>query len=305
MNVQETTSPASVNFGRVMALSSAMLLGMNTTLARVAYDGGANSTTVLGTRVAVCSISVGILIFLMRGRFAVPRQSILPLIGIGVAMAFQGVAYLSSVAYIPVGLAVLLFYTYPLMVAAYSRIFDGLIIGTRRLGAFAAAFIGIGLAVGPSFETLDLFGVVLALIGAVGITFIFIFSARALRHTDSLTAAFYGNLTAIPPIVLFLPFVGGFQLPETEIGWYGLTGVCLCYALAILGQFGAINVIGKTPTALLSNIEPLVSIGAAALILGESLSGQQYVGAMIVVIALFASDTLPARNQKAEAEPGT
>ena len=296
MNNQPTTTHSADTVGRLLALGSATFLGLNTTLARLAYEGGSNPGTVVFVRISLTAIAVGLLIAFTRRGFALPKAAILPLLGVSLSVVLQGTSYLSSVSYIPVGLAVLLFYTYPLMVAAASQIIDRQKIEKARLIAFAAAFIGIGLAVGPSFNVLDWRGIVLALMGGFGVMTTFMFTSRALNHVKPTSVSFYSNLFAVPMMAVMMILLGGFQPPTTAMGIAGLTGVCLFYGLAILMLYAAIHSIGKTMTALLSNLEPLVSMIAAALILGETLSGIQYLGGLIVVISLLTGDWIARRR---------
>lgn len=291
-----TGDEAATRMGRFLALGSATFLGLNTTLARLAYEGGSNAGTVVFLRFVLTTLAVGMLIALTRRRFFLPRAAIWPLLGVALSVVFQGVSYLSSVTFIPVGLAVLLFYTYPLMVAAASRLVDGRKIDRGRLVAFIAAFAGIGMAVGPSFTMLDWRGVALALMGGFGVMTTFMFTASALKHVRPVSVSFYSNLFALPMMALTMVMLDGFQAPATAMGVAGLIGVCVFYALAILMLYAAIHSIGKTMTALLSNLEPLVSIAAAALILGETLSGLQYLGGLTVVVSLVVSDWMAKRN---------
>jgi len=289
------TENTTLNTGRLLALGSATFLGLNTTLARLAYDGGSNPGTVVFLRMAVTALAIGMLIAVTRASFALPRAALAPLAWVGASVVLQGAAYLTSVAYIPVGLAVMLFYTYPLMVAVASRIIDKQKIGKGRLIAFLIAFAGIGMAVGPSFNVLDWRGIVLALMGGLGVMITYIFTSSALKHVKPVSISFYSNVFALPLMALTMMLMGGFSAPSTSIGMAGLIGVCVFYALAILMLYAAIHSIGKTTTALLSNIEPLVSIAAAALLLGETLSGLQYMGCLTVVVSLVASDWLARR----------
>lgn len=286
-----TTGEQAVNpVGRLLALGSATFLALNTTLARLAYDGGSNPGTVVFLRFALTTLAIGLLMVITRRAFTFPRAAMWPLLAMGFSVVFQGVTYLSSVAFIPVGLAVLLFYTYPLMVAAASRIVDKQKIDKGRLIAFGAAFIGIGMAVGPSFNVLDWRGIVLALLGALGVMATFMFTSSALKYIKPVSISFYSNLFALPLMVAVMMLMGGFAAPSTGLGVAGLAGVCILYAMAMVMLYAAIHSIGKTMTALLSNIEPLVSIGAAALILGETLTGLQYLGGITVVVSLVVSD---------------
>jgi drug/metabolite transporter (DMT)-like permease len=279
--------------GSLLALGSATFLGLNTSLARLAYEGGSNVGTVVFMRIAVSVAVVCLLIHMTRRSFSLPRKALWPIFGVGAAVVFQGSAYLLSVTFIPVGLAVLLFYTYPLMVALATSIVDKQKIVRRRKIAFVVAFTGIGLAIGPSFAVLDWRGIVLALMGGFGVMVIFMFTGQALKYVNFTTISLYSNLIALPLMaVVMLLMMDGYKVPSTSLGIYGLLGVCLLYALAILMQYAAIHSIGKTMTALLSNIEPLVSISAGALLLGETLSGIQYVGGVVVVTALVVSDLM-------------
>jgi len=299
-NTQNSQDPGegqvSERLGRLMALASATFLGFNTALARLAYDGGSNPGTVVFVRIVVTTAVVALLIGLTRRRFFLSRSAILPVFGVAFSVVLQGAAYLSSVAYIPVGLAVLLFYTYPLMVAAASSIVDKQKIERGRLIAFLVAFCGIGLAVGPSFNVLDWRGIALALLGGFGVMSIFMCTGAALKHAKPVSISFYSNLFAIPMITVVMMALDGYQAPTTTTGMAGLLGVCIFYALAILIQYVAIHTIGKTLTALLSNVEPLVSIAAGALLLGEVLSGIQYMGGLTVVSALVVSDWMARRS---------
>lgn len=295
MNIQTTTNQASNTTGRLLALGSATFLGLNTTLARLAYDGGSNPGTVVFARIVLTTIAIGLLIALTRRTFILPRAALWPLLGLGLSVIIQGIAYLSSVAFIPVSLAVLLFYTYPLMVAAASRFIDKQKISRARLIAFLAAFSSIAMAVGPSFGILDWRGIVLALVGGFGVMTTFMLTSRALKFVNPVSISFYSNLFALPMMALAMILMGGFQAPSTTMGITGLASVCTFYALAILMLYAAIHSIGKTMTALLSNLEPLVSIAAAALLLGETLSGLQYLGGLVVVVSLIASDWMAKR----------
>ena len=150
--------------GLASVIGAALFFSLNTPLARLAYDGGSTPETVVFLRVVLCVIGIALFIILTGRRIALPRAAVLPMIGVAVFIVLQGMAYLTSIAYIPVGLAALLFYTFPLMVAVASRIVDGVPLGNVRIVAFAAAFIGIALAIGPSFDVLDGRGIALALL---------------------------------------------------------------------------------------------------------------------------------------------
>ncbi|NQV46985.1 MAG: DMT family transporter [Rhodospirillaceae bacterium] len=291
----ETDRQKSV-LGVASVIGAALFFSLNTPLARLAYDGGSTPQTVVFIRVVLCVIGISLFALLSGRRLALPRPAVLPVIGVAVFIVLQGMCYLSSIAYIPVGLAALLFYTFPVMVAVASRLVDGGVLGKPRIIGFTAAFMGVALAIGPSFDVLDWRGIALALAAAFFNMFVFLFSSRALRHTSSVAVALYGNLGSVPLLGLGLIIFGGFQLPESDIGWAGLGGVAVFYTLAMVLHFTAIGMIGKTRSALMYNLEPLASIGAAAVLLGEVLEPLQYLGGAIIIMALVLSDWWAGRR---------
>jgi drug/metabolite transporter (DMT)-like permease len=90
-------------------------------------------------------------------------------------------------------------------------------------------------------------------------------------------------------LIVAAVFFFGVAAPHGAYGWIGLGGVTFCYVTAMLMQFAAIRYIGPAATAMILNLEPLISIGAAALLLGERLTMLQLAGAALVIGALVLS----------------
>lgn len=284
--------------GTISIAGAGLFFSLNTSLARVAYNNGSNPGTVVFLRVVVAIAGICAMMLSGKRSFAIPRQAILPLCAVSASVSLQSICYLSSVTYIPVGLAALLFYTFPLMVALGDRFIDGVTLGAPRALAFGAAFGGIVLAIGPEFDQLAPLGIVLALMAAFANMLAFRAAARALRYTSSVSVSLYGNLGCLPLLGLALVFLDGLQLPDTLIGWSALAAVGLCYTLAMLLHFAGIGLIGTTHASLIYNLEPLFSIAAAAILLGERLTSVQYLGGIIVVAALVVSDLVSNKMAK-------
>ncbi len=95
---------------------------------------------------------------------------------------------------------------------------------------------------------------------------------------------------------MVLPILGGLVLPETGAGWLGLGGLCVFYVGAILSMFAALRAAGAVPTSLIFNLEPLVAIVAAAILLGERLMPVQMVGVALVIGALMLASLARPRD---------
>lgn len=275
--------------GLALGAASAISFGAVTTFARLAYEGGSNTLTVVFLRAALAVIEGLLLARLFGQSLRIHRGALVPVLCVGLGLAMISLGYLGSVAYIPVGLAALIFYTFPLMVLAVTAAAEQRLPTGRDGVAFALAFFGLALALGPSFATLDGRGIMLALLAAIGSTLLFVAGARVTRDVGSMTVTAYAN--AVVAVVVGVPVLlgGDFHLPQGHTGWTALIAVAACYLVGIAAQFPALRHAGPRATALIFNCEPLVAIVAGALFLGETLSPAQSIGAAMVIAALFAA----------------
>jgi len=102
-----------------------------------------------------------------------------------------------------------------------------------------------------------------------------------------------GSVVLIMGVILL---VGGIALPQNTIGWTGLGGAAFGFVVGILAMFTAIKHVGSAAAAMLLNLEPLITILAAAIVLGERLTMFQFTGAIMVVSALILSTRESAKH---------
>ncbi len=276
-----------------MALVSATSFGLISTLARLYYDAGGTPLTLVAIRPVLAALCLAILAPRLGVKLTLPRAAIAPVAGISAGLLVISFCYLSAILFIPVGLAALLLYTYPLMVAGAVAFINKKPPPPRVAGAFILAFAGLALAIGPDFEALDLRGVVLALTAAGGAAAVFLLTPLSLRHMSVPDLTFHSNLWASLLIVPAVFILSGPVIPETSLGWTGFSAATLFYILAVMTQYAAIRYSGPAKAALLFNLEPLISIIAAAVILGERLSAAQFIGGGLVICALLIAGWKP------------
>ena len=282
--------------GLVLAAVASSSFGIVITLTRVAYNGGASAGAAMEIRYLVAiAVMATVLVALGRG-LRPPRALYGALFRVALANLGVTVGYMTSILFIPVSFATVVFYTYPLMVIAAAPLFHGQRPGRRQIAAFGLAFAGLALALGPSLEVLDWRGVALALLAAVSAATVFTISPKVVRAYHALGVTLYSNLIGAAIVPLFLPILGGFVLPETSSGWLGLGGLCVFYVVAILSMFLALHATGAVPTSLIFNLEPLVAIAAAAVLLGERLMPVQMAGVALVIGALMLASVTRPRN---------
>jgi drug/metabolite transporter (DMT)-like permease len=294
--VSRTGRAQTVAVGRLLGLLAATVLGLNTTFARLAYDAGSNPVTVLGGRFLACTLLIGIAVILLGRPFVIPRGSRLPTLSV-TAIGFIGpTCYLWSVVFLPVSLAALLFYTFPLIVAVISHFQEGARLGPMRIGSFLLAFTGLVIALSPSLSELDWRGIALASVAAVSTAVTFILSRRLVSELGVFTFTMYMSAGSVILVMGIILLVGGIALPENTIGWTGLSGAAFGFVVGILAMFTAIKHVGSATAAMLLNLEPLITILAAAIVLGERLTMLQFTGGIMVVTALILSTRESAKH---------
>lgn len=277
---------ATVRLGIVLALCCAVGYGTMITATRLAYDAGSNPLTLIVARAAVPGAILALIMLVRRQSFALAPGAFRPVAGVALGQLGITIGYLGAVAYIPVSLAALVFYAYPVLVAGLLPL-----LGRGRLHwsaalAFLAAFAGLALALAPSFTTLDPLGLCLALCATLSCTLLVLAADRLPPDQDMLPVGLYMNLTTLAVAGPYALLAGGLAAPATALGWGAIGYVCLGFLLAFLAMIGAVRYAGPLRTALVFNVEPVVAIASAVLLLGESLGPTQALGVALVLTAL-------------------
>ncbi|MCA3554294.1 DMT family transporter [Aestuariivirga sp.] len=289
--------------GIACALGAAGLYGLVPNFVRGAIGNGIPAIESTLFRTFMIAIVFSVVAVAQGERMAVPKGALPSFIGQSVATLFVSVAYLGSVQFIPVGLAVIIFYLFPVLIMLLAPVVEGRNPGLFRILIALVAFIGLAIAVGPSFDSLDIRGILLAAAGAAGATLQF-FSGRAISRY--MTPAAFGSLVhmvILPPVLAIALYAGSGTLrflpggPATSLGFTFMSGVAIIYIVAYMAQMLSLRFAPASTVAPYYNLEPVVATAAAALILGERLQANQYTGGGLVLAALVAS-SLPGKWKK-------
>ncbi len=273
--------------GMVFALATACGLGAITTMAKLFYSAGGDAITLMLVRLLASTLVFGLLLLTRRSRFTVDRAQRLPLLLIGLFWSGGMICYLSAVETLSVSLAVLVFYSYPLLVLVYSIINRQLKASAGLVGLFIAAFAGLYLALSGSEVRLDINGLLFAVLAACGAAYTFISGARIAPTMSPLLMTFWINAAGL---ILIAPMLlDGISLPSASSGLIALLLATLFYLIAILSQFEALARLPAARAAFLLNLEPVVSILLARLILDETLSLVQASGVILVISVVTLS----------------
>lgn len=274
--------------GRCIALGAAIFYGFNTTLSRLAYDTGTTPLSLTLYRFLMAAILMIAIVMMLRKSWKISVA--LPVFACCILGNFTiSIGHLGAVKYIPVSLAAIIFYTFPLMVVAYKRLAQREAVTRNELLAFVVAFIGIGIALGPDFHEFGFIGIALAFLGALGATLFILSYERFPKDTDSYVGTMWIMIASTAFSLLFLPL--GFELvpPREPIGWVYLVTITLATVTAFVLTLQAISRVGGAIFALFLNFEPVIILLLAWIVIGETLSLERVLGIGLIVFALFLS----------------
>jgi drug/metabolite transporter (DMT)-like permease len=302
----ETAGPAGLavrdahrreRIGFALIIGCATAFAFITPLSRLSYGSGATPLTIVTLRTAAFVLVALLMLMAKRQRLRLSRHGLISSLWLSLTAYGMSVGYLSSVAFIPVSLAVLILYTNPLLAGLMSALTGRERLTLGKSAALVFAFVGLALAIGPTFDVLDWRGIAWALAAAFSVAATSVFGGRAIAQDPALTVNFFTNLWLLPLVLLLGPFTGSWGLPGSMGGGFAAAGAVSCYIAGYMLWFLALARITGMQVAMMMNIEPVVTIAFAVLALGERLSLVQYGGVVLTILALMAF-TLGSRRRR-------
>jgi drug/metabolite transporter (DMT)-like permease len=288
--------------GIACAPGAAAFYGLLPNFARAAYENGVPAVETSFFRTSLVAIVLAVAAVARGESFALSRKALPIFAAQALATVTISVCYLVSIQYIAVGLAVIIFFTFPVLILLLAPMIEGHSPGWFRIAIAAFAFLGLAIAVGPSFEQLDWRGISLAA-AAAGACVLQFFSGRSLSRF--MTPFAFGSLVhiAIWPITfLIVLWFGGGTIaffpggPVTGLGYAFLFAAAAIYCLTYFAHMQSLRFAPASVVSPFFNLEPVATTLVAATLLGERLALDQYAGGAMVLAALVTSSLLDWRK---------
>jgi drug/metabolite transporter (DMT)-like permease len=289
----------------LVALSGAGF-GAQSILAKVAYDGGADVSTVLAVRFAVATLVIwavlgvrpwGAIRGIARGRW-------LGFAALGLLFVVSALLAYSALERLPAGTTTLLVFVFPALVVLWSRLLFGERLTSRRGAALALALTGCALTVAPGGafadgEGLSGLGVALALGSALSNSWYATLAGPITRGVPGLVVA-AGSLPVTALCFLaVLVFRGGPPAAVTAGGWAASAGIGLLVAASTTAFLAGVARIGSTRAAIAATSEPATAVVLGVLLLGEPLTALGLVGGLCIGAAIVLLAVAPSRAEGA------
>lgn len=273
--------------GIALALLAGASLGCITSFASLSYSHGMEPLVLILLRGFVAAVvMLGVSRFL-REPFFQNRNGMKLALRIGVALSMVGFGYMGAVAYISPGLAVAILYLFPIIVLISDSLRTKTFPPAITVLAFSIALAGIITCVGVGGPIAPE-GIMLALLASLGMALFLIFSSEASRNGYGAGVAVWGNciiiiLAGCAIMWQYLSSGREISLAIDSIGVTATTAASLLYALGIMFSVLAVRHAPASLVALIMNIEPIITLLAARVLVDENLTGTQYLGMVAAV----------------------
>ena len=282
--------------GVLLALVSAAGYGLLPVLFAFATRTGFERHSLLAQRFLLAGLLLLVGLALRGGGQRLPARRLAACLALGFCgYASQAWLYFTAVDLSGAGLATVLLYLYPGFVTLLEWAVHGERPGAGRLAALGLALCGSVLtcALGPVRP--NAWGVAASIGGALLYAVYLMVSGVVLRGVRALAAGAWVCLGTGVAFAALALFGGRVDLADTpRRAGFVLALAVFCTLVPIVALFAAIARLGVARVAVLSTVEPVVTLGLAAAILGETFSGAQLAGALLVVSSVLLIQREPA-----------
>jgi drug/metabolite transporter (DMT)-like permease len=260
--------------------------------------------SMLAVRFGIAGVALALML-------AVRRESLRPARGEGWRLAVLGSAgYAVEATFFFLALGrgsasavTLLFFTYPVMVAALSALFGmgvpGWLVGGSLVSAVAGAAMVIASGGGLDISAS---GIAFALASAFTFSFYLLGADALVSHTSPLVSAMWVSAAASVALGLYSLAGGVERFPEGVDEWLRVTAMGLLTAGAFVLLFLGLRRVGAVRTAIIAALEPVVASLMATTILHEPLRPGVALGGVLILAGAVAA-TLARGRQVPEGVP--
>ena len=274
------------------ALCASTMVGTMPLMARQLYADGMSAPSMLFWRYALALVALGIGAKAMRiGLSAAWRGGAWRMFVLGATLgAAQTLCFWESLKTLETSIAVLLFYTYPVMTLALDRLLFNHPIRPLAVSCIAAILLGPALITLPDLQggTIDPRGLLWAVPSPLIYAFYLAINSRLLRHYPPLVGAggLFGGMALTFAVAAALL---GLETPTSISTWAILVFIAVGPGALTMSLFAfAVPRLGASGFAILANAELVTVVLIGTLVLGEAVTPARSVGALLIVTGILA-----------------
>ena len=272
--------------GALLVLASAVAFGVMPVFGKLAFSAGVGVATLLFVRFAIAApVLWAATVF----RGALPRANrsfVLRALALGAfGYSMQAGLYFLALKRMDASVLSLILYSYPALVTGAAILLRRESANRRRLVALVTASGGLVLVLaGAGAGSFDLAGAAFGVGAALTYTTYILVSDGVTAHVDPLPLAALVSTGAAVTLGLVAAGTGTLDLGFDGIGWLWLGLAALVSTVgAVVLFFSGMSRVGPSTAAILSTLEPPVTVALVFLTFGEALGAVQLLGALAVL----------------------
>jgi drug/metabolite transporter (DMT)-like permease len=274
-------------FGPGHVLLATTLFAASSVLARVAYDDGGNPLAFVTVRAAAAVGILWVWLALSAEPWKLSIRDRNHAVILGLVVTVNHFSFNISIERIPVSLAVLMFFLYPLFVTVIDVARKRERFSLRSAIAAVMTIIGIIMVIPDQPTASEVTGLLWGLLSAITWTAVLLLTAQWFPTGDSRPRTLYMFVTVFAVSLILALVTRSAAWPDSVGGAAAVMGGSLAYALGLMGIFITMAALGPGRTAFYLNFEPLAVLILAAMVLGQTMAKAQLLGAFLVIAALF------------------
>ena len=279
-----------VGAGIAVMVVAAVCISLSNILSPLVYSTGTTVTALLLGRFLVFPCLCFAWLRLQQTPLSMTSAERVTAFGAGLFYMTGHGCLIGSFSLIPVSLAILLLFTFPLITLLGEAILDRRLPGLISLGCILTAFFGLTIALQVEWERLSWPGIALALTAAICVSTAFLWTGRKLSHIDSTLMTFHMALSGLALAAVYAVMSGTFTLVLPAMAdVVTFLAAVLTFNAAFLAMYVGVRRIGASQAAMFMNMEPVFTIALAVMVLSERLSVWQACGAALVIAAVIAA----------------
>jgi len=275
--------------GTAMVLGSATGFATLAIFAKLAYASGLGTEQTLAFRFLLAAIGMLVLaVVIGQNPLRLNRKQLVTLLALGgLVYTGQSLTYFVALRSLPASLVVLIAYIYPSLVVVAGWLFLRRTVSGWHWLALAASFAGVALLVGGTRFEFS-WALVLAVASPTIYTGYILIGERVMTSVPAVAASAVIMSGAALAFCLLAALNHELALPRNANGWAVGVGIALFPTMVAISLFMAgLPRVGAARAALISTVEPVITVVLAVVLLGDRLSAVQVVGGLLVLLAVI------------------
>jgi drug/metabolite transporter (DMT)-like permease len=265
---------------------SAISFGAMPVFAHFAYAAGVTPIAALFFRFAIAAICLCTYLLVRKVSLPKPKNlKTLILLG-GIGFVLQSLSFFTALTVASPGLVVLLLYLYPTIVVGISIFVLHQPSDPTKLMALGIALLGTILTISPDGKTHPL-GIILGLVSATVYAIYVLIGERVMQEEPPITSCTV-MISSAAVVYTGIVTVHGISLPTVLSGWLAVVALALISTVIAIGTlFAGIKLLGAPTAAMLSTLEPVVTIVLSMIVLQQSITKIQMFGGALILSAMI------------------